>query len=363
MSGALLDYWFLRGHVGEGCRWLAASLAIGDAASAPLRARALLGLGKFASRLGESNRAMAALEESLALYRALDDRRGVGHVLTVLGRIAEDDGNYAAAEHCLTEAQSCFAALGDDHCLSQSRYHLGVVAQGRGDLDLAMARYEAAQRSARATNDHFNLATTLWYQGLVHCARGAFAQAADAIEEALTMERALGDLEGAAPSFVAVPVLAVAVGLPDAAARTAGAAIGALNRQGLRLGLPERLDFDQALAHARRQLGQAAFDAAWRLGQTRTIAASAADIAAILAAARTHPATRQPADPGAGTRLTPREADVLRLVAQGCSNREIAAALFISVPTVKSHLTAVLGKLGLPSRSAATAYAHTHGLL
>jgi DNA-binding CsgD family transcriptional regulator len=44
------------------------------------------------------------------------------------------------------------------------------------------------------------------------------------------------------------------------------------------------------------------------------------------------------------------------------SNREIAAALFISLPTVKRHLTTILGKLGLPSRSAATAYAHTHGL-
>jgi DNA-binding CsgD family transcriptional regulator len=61
--------------------------------------------------------------------------------------------------------------------------------------------------------------------------------------------------------------------------------------------------------------------------------------------------------------LTPRELEVLRLVAHGHSNREIADALFISVPTVKRHLTTVLGKLALPSRSAATAYAHTQGLV
>jgi len=47
----------------------------------------------------------------------------------------------------------------------------------------------------------------------------------------------------------------------------------------------------------------------------------------------------------------------------GQSNREIAEVLFISVPTVKRHLTNVLGKLGLSSRSAATAYSHTHGLV
>ena len=61
--------------------------------------------------------------------------------------------------------------------------------------------------------------------------------------------------------------------------------------------------------------------------------------------------------------LSPRELEILRLVASGRSNQEIAAALFISVPTVRSHLTAILGKLGLPSRSAAIAYAHTHGIV
>ena len=64
-----------------------------------------------------------------------------------------------------------------------------------------------------------------------------------------------------------------------------------------------------------------------------------------------------------GHGLTARELDVLRLVAAGHSNRQIAEALFISVPTVKRHLTNILAKLDLPSRSAATAYAHTHHLV
>ena len=50
-------------------------------------------------------------------------------------------------------------------------------------------------------------------------------------------------------------------------------------------------------------------------------------------------------------------------MAAGQSNREIAVALFISVPTVKRHLTNILGKLELPSRSALNTYAHTHGLV
>ena len=53
----------------------------------------------------------------------------------------------------------------------------------------------------------------------------------------------------------------------------------------------------------------------------------------------------------------------LRLVAAGHSNREIAAQLFISIPTVKRHVTNILGKLALPSRSALNTYAHAHGLV
>ena len=61
--------------------------------------------------------------------------------------------------------------------------------------------------------------------------------------------------------------------------------------------------------------------------------------------------------------LTARESQAPRLVAAGRSNREIADALFISVPTVKRHLPSILGKLDLPSRSALNTYAHAHGLV
>ncbi|WP_236242083.1 helix-turn-helix transcriptional regulator [Streptomyces sp. CC228A] len=60
--------------------------------------------------------------------------------------------------------------------------------------------------------------------------------------------------------------------------------------------------------------------------------------------------------------LTPREAEVLRLVAAGATNREIAAALVISEKTVARHLSNMFAKLDVPSRTAATAYAYEHGL-
>jgi DNA-binding NarL/FixJ family response regulator len=60
--------------------------------------------------------------------------------------------------------------------------------------------------------------------------------------------------------------------------------------------------------------------------------------------------------------LTPREGDVLRLLAHGRSNREIAEALFISPRTVNYHVTNLLAKLDLESRTAAAAFAVRHGL-
>lgn len=67
-------------------------------------------------------------------------------------------------------------------------------------------------------------------------------------------------------------------------------------------------------------------------------------------------------DTGKVDLLTERERDVLREVAMGATNGEIAAALYISEATVKTHLGNVLSKLDLRDRAAAIVYAHTHGL-
>jgi DNA-binding NarL/FixJ family response regulator len=61
--------------------------------------------------------------------------------------------------------------------------------------------------------------------------------------------------------------------------------------------------------------------------------------------------------------LSPREVEVLRLVARGCSNREIAERLFLSERTVARHVGSILAKLQLANRAAATAFAYEHGLV
>ena len=84
------------------------------------------------------------------------------------------------------------------------------------------------------------------------------------------------------------------------------------------------------------------------------------------AAARAPGAPGVPAAPGAGAagaddELTPREAEVLRLIAAGQSNREIARTLFVSEATVKTHVNRIFAKTGSRDRAQATRYAYTHG--
>jgi len=87
-------------------------------------------------------------------------------------------------------------------------------------------------------------------------------------------------------------------------------------------------------------------------GVTQLDQAAAAHVAAAL--------TTRPAPTDA---LTARETEVLRLIAAGATNREIAARLFLSEGTVKNHISRILGRLGLRDRTQAAIYARDHGLL
>jgi DNA-binding CsgD family transcriptional regulator len=81
-----------------------------------------------------------------------------------------------------------------------------------------------------------------------------------------------------------------------------------------------------------------------------------------LAAVVAQNAARSPATRGYPAGLTPREVEVLRLVAVGLTDAQVAERLHLSPRTVSSHLTAIYGKLGVSSRSAATRFAVDQGL-
>jgi DNA-binding NarL/FixJ family response regulator len=94
--------------------------------------------------------------------------------------------------------------------------------------------------------------------------------------------------------------------------------------------------------------------------QRRLLSAATRTPASAPAAPLTTP-TASSGDPGGVDDLTPREADVLRLIAAGQSNREIARTLYVSEATVKTHVNRIFAKTGSRDRVQAMRYAYTHG--
>lgn len=86
-------------------------------------------------------------------------------------------------------------------------------------------------------------------------------------------------------------------------------------------------------------------------------------LGAVADLARLEPVAAEPGRPEASAGLTRRELEVLRLIAGGRSNRQIATELFLSERTVARHVSNILGKLGLTNRAGATAFAFEHGLM
>ena len=113
-------------------------------------------------------------------------------------------------------------------------------------------------------------------------------------------------------------------------------------------------------ATVRAALGEAAFAAQWAAGQALSSAEAVAEAMAVMA---TPPEAAGPAAPVASHGLTPRELDVLRLIADGRADQEIAAALFLAYRTVTTYVGNILNKLGVDSRTAAAAWAIRHDLV
>jgi DNA-binding NarL/FixJ family response regulator len=130
------------------------------------------------------------------------------------------------------------------------------------------------------------------------------------------------------------------------------------------LSLWQRIEAPYEAARARTLLGRACRDAGDVDSALMEFDAAAAEFARLGAApevARIEALARRPPPAPAG--LTAREVDVLRRVATGRSNREIASELVLSEATVARHVSNILTKLGVRSRSAATAFAFEHRLV
>jgi len=363
LAAALGLFWFRRSHLGEGRARLERALARAAAAPPPLRAKALALLGRLAGVQRDEAAAAAAYAEAWALAVAAGDAPLQARVRLGQAIVALHRGDLATVEAHATAAAALFAVADEPARVHPARGLLGVVAVCRGDVARATPLLEECLAASTAAGEPFVAAFAHEGLALVARERGDTAATLAHFRAALAYYGRLGERWHAALCLEGI-ALAARQRAPAPAARLLGAA--AALRSALRAPRPPvgRVVYEQAVAELRAALGEAAFEAAWAAGQTAPLEHAVGE-AETIADASLPP--RPAAPPGGGAAaadgLTPREADVLRLLAAGRSNQAIADALCIGRGTVKGHVTNILGKLGLPSRAAAVAYAHTHGLV
>ncbi len=122
--------------------------------------------------------------------------------------------------------------------------------------------------------------------------------------------------------------------------------------------------YERAIKDVHRHLGEREFAAAYERGRLMSpdqVLQEQVSITSLPPSPSTSVARKMPISNPAG--LTPREVEVLRLVAQGMTNEQVANQLVISPRTVDTHLTSIYGKIDVSSRSAATRYALEHQLV
>jgi len=343
-------YWHRRGHPAEGRRWLEMALD-----GCGLEGRQAIGVLRWATTMAAYERDMATAERSavtaLRVAEQLSDDLHVAHARLALGNIMFHDENPArrtsAREH-YEEAYRLYEAAGAPVRCVAAVLNLSII-------DLAFGRLEEARRHAeralQVADAHGR--NELAGQALIRLGLAAFLGGDDHGAEAL-IQRSLerwppGRLEAGGPrahrpnglyiSLLARAALAARRGMSHDAARLAGAAAGVADRDVDQAAFPKEII--QALElwqeRARQAMGPIAFRDRWESGRTL------GDVAA--ARLLVEP------DASAAVPLSGREMEIVRLVAEGLTNRRIGSRLGLSIRTVDAHLDHIRNKLGLRTRA------------
>ena len=400
LAVSLRVYWRVRGHAAEGADVLRALLDTPAAQEATLlRARALAAAARLLETTGSYATTEDYCEEALAIARAAGDdflvadllherasvllRQGqpgalplIEQALGLTRRLQETHltarllsarsyatyaaGDPAAAARDTAEALRLSRQAGDRLQVGSTLGNLGYYELSAGDLDAARRHLAESVDIFRALNHRDGIVYQTFNLGLAEYLGGSPAAAEALFTESLDLARRMGMRSAIAYALLGLALAGRGGAGPGWAARLHGAADQALADLGRAVEPLEGRLADLDRQRLRAAMGAAAFEAEYAAGRTL-------DLAQVVAAlGRKGAATEQAPVAVSGETvmvLTPRELDVLKLIAQGLSNPDIARRLVLSEHTVHRHLANILRKLNLSSRAAAAAWGVRTGLV
>ena len=314
----------------------------------------------FALDDGDFELARQWAAEGLALARAEGDKHLESRMLFGLGFVARREGdNRQAAEYC-EEALVLAREMGPsipfaDHMTAMILASLAAISNELGESDRASAQAQEARAIWQRRGDPWGLAISTERLGVTSLAQGDLAASARWFGESLSLYHELGDRSGMTTCISGLGIVAGRIGHWTAAVRLFASADAARERIGAPVPAPLQEELQRSMEQARRQLGERRFEAGRRAGFALTLDEAIAESLNV----RLDRSTKH----GSPHQLTQRELDVLRLVADGRTDREIAAELSISYRTTTTHVRNIMNKLGVDSRTAASTDAVRLGLI
>ena len=363
---AISQFWQFRGYIREAVTWLERALLRLDSLPVSLQVATLGRAGFIMIHTYDFPRARQCLELGLRLAKQMSESPRLGELYQQLCFLTFNDGGLDEAEQHGVLALDHFRRTGN-------LWGEAAIDFLRSNIEYLRGDYVAAEESVRRSlaicwrlGLHSASAARQVRLGQILLLQGDFEGARRCISDGLRVSREAGYNWGVAMALAALAGLARHRMQPEHAAWLLGITQHYRDRFGVPFWRVDQLEYERSLAALQSLLGEESLQAALNRGARQ--AEKNLDgvlLAALDQAEQVKPARATGVAPSETTQagvhedhapLTRREREVANLVAQGLSNAEIAAALFVGLRTVEAHVTHILNKLGFNSRGQIAAW-------